>query len=78
MKMNILFRVAVASLLFSNALFAQDASEKLREVQSKYTNEIRPLLETHCGDCHWGDNTDADLNLEKYVTLDQLLSLIHI
>ena len=50
-----------------------DASEKLRAVQRQFTNEIRPLLETHCGDCHWGDNTDADLNLEKYVTLDQLL-----
>ncbi len=56
-----------------NARAVQDVSENLRAVQQKYTSEIRPLLETHCGDCHWGDNTDADLNLEKYVTLDQLL-----
>ncbi len=66
--------VTLAFTVFCPMTFAlQDASEKLRDVQSKYTNEIRPLLETHCGDCHWGDNTDADLNLEKYVTLDQLL-----
>jgi len=86
MKMNKLKFVVLSCILFSNSLLAQSApepvtnaaagqevSEKLRAVQSKFTKEIRPLLKTHCGDCHWGDNTDADLNLEKYVTLDQLL-----
>ena len=68
-----IFAALVSMILCPNAVAVQDVSEKLRAVQSKYTNEIRPLLETHCGDCHWGDNTDADLNLEKYVTLDQLL-----
>lgn len=63
----------VSTALCPKAVAVQDVSEKLRAVQSKFTNEIRPLLEAHCGDCHWGDNTDADLNLEKYVTLDQLL-----
>ena len=51
----------------------QDASQKLRAVQREFNETIRPLIETHCGDCHWGDNADADLNLEKYETLDQLL-----
>ncbi len=67
------FVALLSTMLCPSAVAAQDVSQKLREVQSKFTNEIRPLLETHCGDCHWGDNTDADLNLEKYVTLDQLL-----
>ena len=53
---------------------AQDGSDTLRKVQREFTDTIRPMLETHCGDCHWGDNSDADLNLENYETIDQLLS----
>lgn len=49
-------------------------SDSLRKVQREFTETIRPMLETHCGDCHWGDSSDADLNLEQYETLDQLLS----
>ena len=71
--MSLMFAALVSTKSCQNAIAVQDVSQKLRAVQSKYTNEVRPLLETHCGDCHWGDNTDADLNLEKYVTLDQLL-----
>ena len=70
---SLFFAALVSTTSCQNAVAFQDVSEKLRAVQSKYTKEIRPLLETHCGDCHWGDNADADLNLEKYVTLDQLL-----
>ena len=69
----LLVLVALASATSCQNAFGDDLSDKLRAVQSKFTNEIRPLMEAHCGDCHWGDNTDADLNLEKYVTLDQLL-----
>ncbi|WP_075085579.1 DUF1592 domain-containing protein [Mariniblastus fucicola] len=53
---------------------AQETADSLRDVQREFNETIRPMLETHCGDCHWGDNTDADLNLEQYETLDQLLS----
>ncbi len=49
-------------------------SNDLREVQRKYNEKILPLLKTHCGDCHWGPDSDADFNLEGYETLDQLLN----
>ncbi len=63
-------------LIFSSVgvCHAQEVSDSLRKLQREFTDTVRPLLETHCGDCHWGDNSDADLNLEKYETLDQLLS----
>lgn len=63
----------VAAIVISGPVFAQE-TEALRKVQREFNDTIRPMLETHCGDCHWGDNSDADLNLESYETLDQLLS----
>ena len=63
----------LSSWCVSECYALQDTSQKLRAVQREFTETVRPLIETHCGDCHWGDNADADLNLEKYETLDQLL-----
>jgi hypothetical protein len=76
--------LALPSLLFiavvfitsvvTNTVVGQVPSESLRKVQREFNDSIRPILETHCGDCHWGDDADADLNLEQYETIDQLLS----
>ena len=63
----------VAASAVPASSFAQE-SDSLRKVQREFNDTIRPMLETHCGDCHWGDSSDADLNLEQYETIDQLLS----
>ena len=63
-----------AASCLSPELFAQEPSDSLRKVQREFNDTIRPILESHCGDCHWGDSADADLNLEQYETIDQLLS----
>ena len=70
--------ICLACFLAASSLsvpsYAQEVSDSLRKVQREFNDKIRPMLETHCGDCHWGDNADADLNLEQYETIDQLLS----
>ena len=70
--------ICLASFLATSILAvrsnAQEASDSLRKVQREFNDTIRPMLETHCADCHWGDDADADLNLEQYETIDQLLS----
>ena len=71
---GIVFVVWAFASSFVNYCNAQEPSDALRKVQREFNESIRPMLETHCGDCHWGDNSDADLNLEQYETLDQLLS----
>lgn len=48
--------------------------DSLRAVQREYNNKILPTLRTHCGDCHWGPDAEADFNLEGFQTLDQLLN----
>ena len=67
-----LFAISI-TMLPATATFAQQA-EHLRKIQQKFTKTIRPMIEQHCGDCHWGDNADADLNLEPFESLDQLLA----
>jgi hypothetical protein len=53
---------------------AQESSaDRLVRVQKQFKAEIRPILEQSCGDCHWGDNDDAGVNLEPFQTIDQLL-----
>ena len=63
-------------LTFGGTQFAQaqeNPSDRLVRVQRQFTNQIRPILEKSCGDCHWGDNDDAGVNLEPFKTMDQLL-----
>ena len=55
--------------------FEEDgAKDDLRKVQRQYTDQIFPMLEKACSDCHWGDSAEAGFNLESYKTLDQLLN----
>jgi len=69
----ITFTVLCALITFIATTLSADQPQKLREIQRQFTQEIRPMIEQHCGDCHWGDNADADLNLEPFESLDQLL-----
>lgn len=54
-------------------LAQEKPADRLVRVQKQFTNQIRPILEKSCGDCHWGDNDDAGVNLEPFKTMDQLL-----
>jgi hypothetical protein len=64
---------ALAMLVAATSFQAVSGNDKLREIQRDFTEQIKPILETHCGDCHWGDDSDADLNLEPFDSIDQLL-----
>lgn len=70
-------KLLLVTILFAGPMgsvsAAQDQAAKLRKVQQEFTHTIRPIIQQHCGDCHWGDDADADFNLEPFKTLDQLL-----
>ena len=53
---------------------ASNASqESLDErLQREFTEEIRPILKTHCGDCHMGGANEAGVNLEDYASIDRI------
>ncbi len=49
-------------------------TEALRLSQKTYTSTIRPILDKACGDCHFGDDSDAGLNLEPVENVQQILN----
>lgn len=65
--------ICVLSVVSVVSVWAEQP-ENLRKIQRTFTHTIRPLIAQHCGDCHWGDNADADLNLEPFESIDQLLT----
>lgn len=56
------------------AFTQDDHSEALRQAQKSYTNTIRPILDKSCGDCHFGEDSDAGLDLEPVESIEQILN----
>ena len=54
-------------------LSAQDSAKSLRQSQKVFSNEIRPILESGCADCHWGEGADAGFDLEPYTDVAKIL-----
>ncbi|MBD3672313.1 MAG: DUF1592 domain-containing protein [Planctomycetaceae bacterium] len=56
--------------LTANLLFATIAAADDRDSSDaiEYRNQIRPLVERYCNDCHSGDTTEADIDLGAFVT----------
>ncbi|MFN7291674.1 MAG: DUF1587 domain-containing protein, partial [Pirellula sp.] len=49
------------------------AQETLDErLQREFNEVVRPLLKTHCGDCHMGGANEAGVNLEDYGSIDRI------
>ena len=71
---HILVGVIILSCLVSHPAWAVQASENSpRKVQRQFLDEIKPVLQNSCGDCHWNTNVEAELDFSRYETLDQLL-----
>ena len=42
--------------------------------QVRFDTHVQPLLESYCYDCHGDDKTKADLNLEAFFTIEEVLT----
>jgi mono/diheme cytochrome c family protein len=63
------------SVVSTGGSIAQDEqTESLRQAQKAFTNSIQPILDRTCGDCHFGDDSDAGLNLESVENIEQVLN----
>ncbi|MEL7496127.1 MAG: DUF1592 domain-containing protein [Planctomycetota bacterium] len=73
MKRFLIFLIAT-SVALSVVVDKTCADDELRKVQREYNQKIKPLMETHCVDCHSGNSADAGLDLSKYETIKDLLN----
>ncbi len=60
-----LYFLLTASLLFATIAAADDSQSSYA---IEYRNQIRPLVERYCNDCHSGDTTEADIDLGAFAT----------
>ncbi|XZE20589.1 DUF1592 domain-containing protein [Pirellulaceae bacterium SH449] len=63
------FLAAMATSFCCAAAGEETLDERL---QREFTEVIRPLLKTHCGDCHMGGANEAGVNLEDYATIERI------
>ena len=54
-----------ASLLFATTVAADDSQSS---GAIEYRNQICPLVERYCNDCHSGETTEADIDLGAFAT----------
>lgn len=67
---NIGYALVLLMLVASSAL----SQDQLRMVQREYNDQVKPLLNKHCVDCHSGETADAGLDLSKFDSIKQLLN----
>ncbi len=60
-----LYFLLAASLWFAT-IAAADDSQSSGAIE--YRNQIRPLVERYCNDCHSGETTEADIDLGAFAT----------
>ena len=59
------FSLLAAGLLFATITAADDSKSSNA---LEYGNQIGPLVERYCNDCHSGDTTEADIDLGTFAT----------
>lgn len=62
--------IAVAAS-FSPPIFAQ---VQLSELQRAFDKSVRPILESHCQDCHQGSSATAGFDLDQFVAVEHILT----
>ncbi len=65
--------VLASFMLTPFARAIQTDENSFRTVQRQFLDEVKPILRSSCGDCHWGSEADAELDFSRYESLDQLL-----
>ncbi len=68
--------ILLALIVLPSVSVSIAAQESLDErLQREFNETVRPLLKTHCGDCHMGGANEAGVNLEDYVSIDKFESM---
>src|SRR6266498_1772638 len=63
-----LVRLLALLVLSPVKLFASDPTQL--DLEGRFTNTVRPFLETYCITCHGQEKPKADFDLSTYSTMD--------
>jgi len=64
--------IALCSLACGMIVWPAGRAHAQASTDAVYTEQVRPLLETYCFDCHTDEGAEADLRLEPFTTVAEL------
>ena len=76
--LTLLVGISVRSSVLADSPGVQDPTQKPGQeslddrLLRQLNQEIRPLLKTHCGECHMGESNEAGVNLEDYKEIEKI------
>ena len=73
MRLATALATAVSILAICLFCMSAHAQNEAKLLQAEFDTKVKPILQSHCLDCHAGLEASAGLNLDSYQTLEQVL-----
>jgi hypothetical protein len=64
----------VLSTVFSSSCCLASNDENLKRLQRSFSENVRPLLNEYCSDCHSGSSASAGFDFEQFETVESILA----
>ena len=69
MKKQLTLLITALLLVTTYAVVRINSTGAVTQTGVSYSNDVRPILESRCGNCHFGEFTSAELHMDTYESL---------
>lgn len=69
MKKQLILLFLAVFVVSAYAIVQKSSTGAASATDISYTRDIRPILESRCSSCHFGEFTSADLHMDTYESL---------
>jgi len=69
MKKQLTLLISALLLVTTYAVVRINSTGAATQTEVSYSHDIQPILESRCGNCHFGEFTSAELHMDSYESL---------
>ena len=69
MKKQLTLLISALLLVTTYAVVRINSTGTATQTAVSYLSDVQPILESRCGNCHYGEFTSAELHMDTYVNL---------
>jgi hypothetical protein len=69
MKKQLILLIVTVLVVSTYAIVQNSSTGAASDTDISYARDVRPLLESRCGNCHTGEFTSAELHMDTYESL---------
>ena len=69
MKKQLMLLITALLLVTAFAVMRINSTGAATQTEVSYVRDVQPILESRCGNCHFGEFTSADLHMDRYESL---------